>query len=70
MLMKNKEGKIVSKARSANAKKAFGGSSFKKWADATKAARKALNLTGFVAVGGKSAQGKALYVKAKSIMTQ
>merc|ERR1712176_785189 len=56
-LMKNKYGKIVSKARSAYAKKAFANS-------AVKAARKALNITGFVAVGGKSATGKALYAKA------
>merc|ERR1712217_766996 len=67
-LMKNKHGKIVSKARSANSKKAFANSPLKKWADAVKAARKALNLKGFVAVGGKSAQGKALYAKAKTLL--
>merc|ERR1712066_193354 len=65
-LMKNKNGKIVSKSRSAHAKKAFANSALKKWADAVKAARKALNLKGFVAIGGKSAQGKALYAKAKT----
>merc|ERR1712242_428022 len=57
-LMKNKFGKIVSKARSAYAKKAYANSGFKAWTDAVKAARKALNITGFVAVGGKSATGK------------
>ena len=40
----------------------------KKWADATKAARKALGLVGFVPVGGKTVAGKALYAKAKSLM--
>merc|ERR1712203_422025 len=66
-LMKNKSGKVVSKALSAKAKKAYA-STVKVWADAVKAARKALGLTGFVAIGGKSAAGKALYAKAKSIL--
>merc|ERR1711997_16504 len=59
--VKNKSGKIVSK-------KAFASSGLKAWCDAVKAARKALNLTGFVAIGGKSATGKALYAKAKSLL--
>merc|ERR1712127_562575 len=67
-LVKNKQGKVVSKARSASSKKHFGRSALKKWADATKAARKALGVTGFVPVGGKTAAGKALYAKAKSLM--
>merc|ERR1711941_121899 len=60
-LLKNKSGKIVSK-------KAYANSAIKKWADAMKAARKALNLKGFVPMGGKTAQGKALYAKAKSLL--
>merc|ERR1712039_171457 len=40
----------------------------KAWADAVKKARKELGLTGFVAIGGKSAAGKALYAKAKSLL--
>merc|ERR1711994_66590 len=60
-LVKSKSGKIVSKKASERAKKAFASSGIK-------AARKALNLTGFVAVGGKSATGKALYAKAKSLL--
>merc|ERR1712186_210234 len=68
-LIKNKNGKIVSKAASARAKKAFANSGIKAWADAVKKARKALNLTGFVAIGGKSATGKALYAKAKALMS-
>merc|ERR1712186_120759 len=66
-LMKNKNGKIVSKKSSASSKKRYANSGAKKWADAVKAARKALGLKGFVAVGGKSAAGKALYAKAKAI---
>merc|ERR1712186_305361 len=67
-LVKNKNGKIASKAASARAKKAYASSGIKAWADAVKKARKALNLTGFVAIGGKSATGKALYAKAKALM--
>merc|ERR1711974_434168 len=67
-LVRNKSGKIVSKASSARAKRAYATSGIKAWADAIKAARKALNLTGFVAIGGKSATGKALYAKAKALL--
>merc|ERR1711897_100296 len=67
-LQKNKFGRIVSKAASARGKRNWANSGLKKWADAVKAARKALNLTGFVAVGGKSATGKALYAKAKALL--
>jgi hypothetical protein len=67
-LTRNKRGKVVSKAASARSKKAFASSPLKAWSDATKAARKALGLTGFVPVGGKTAAGKALYAKAKSLM--
>jgi len=58
-LIKSKTGKIVSKKQSMSAKKNFakrlGG-----WNKAVMAARKALGVKGFCAVGGKSAQGKAL----------
>merc|ERR1712012_203829 len=67
-LTKNKSGKIVSKAASVRAKKAYASSGIKAWADACKAARKALNLTGFVPIGGKSETGKALYAKAKALL--
>merc|ERR1712241_350211 len=67
-LIKNKNGRIVSKAKSAFSKKNWANSGLKKWADAVKAARKALNLTGFVAIGGKSATGKAPYAKAKALL--
>merc|ERR1719477_572296 len=67
-LVKSKSGKIVSKAASIRAKKAYASSGIKAWADACKAARKALNLTGFVPIGGKSATAKALYAKAKALL--
>merc|ERR550514_802461 len=54
-LTKNKAGKVVSKKRSAYAKKMFakriGG-----WTAAVNKARKALGVKGFQAVGGKSAK--------------
>merc|ERR1711933_161859 len=68
-LTKNKSGKIVSKKASARAKRCYATSGIKAWADAVKAARQALGLTGFVAIGGSSAAGKALYAKAKSILS-
>merc|ERR1712117_240455 len=67
-LTKSKGGKIVSRAASARAKKAFAKSALKKWCDACKMARKDLKITGFCPVGGKTAQGKALYTKVKSIL--
>merc|ERR1719323_2865112 len=67
-LTKNKDGKIVSKAKSARAKKDWAKSALKKWVDAVKQARKALNVKGFCAVNGKTATGKAVYAKAKAIL--
>merc|ERR1712003_538967 len=58
-LVKSKTGRIVSKKASARAKKAYATSALKK-------ARKQLNIKGFCACGGKTAQGKALYAKTKS----
>merc|ERR1719432_224389 len=66
--MKNTYGKIVSKAASARAKKAYG-KTIKTWIEAVKKARSALSLKGFVAINGKSAEGKALYAKTKSILS-
>merc|ERR550539_2192706 len=65
-LVVSKTGKVVSKRQSASAKKKFALSKLKDWCNAVKAARKALGLSGFVPVGGKTPVGKALYVKAKS----
>merc|ERR1712079_648854 len=46
----------------------LGSRPLKKWSEACKKARKTLGITGFCAVGGSSAQGKALYAKVKSIL--
>lgn len=65
-LMKNKRGKVVTKKQHA-----IGAALFKKtgqrWLEACMTARKELGVKGFCAIGGKSAQGKALYAKAKSL---
>merc|ERR1712137_541364 len=58
-LTKNKNGKVVSKAASAAAKKRFA-KTLGSWNKAVQTARKELGIKGFCAVGGKSAQGKAL----------
>merc|ERR1719352_2218469 len=50
-LMKSKSGKIVSAKKSALGKKS-------KWIQATNAARKALGIKGFQAIGGKTAKGQ------------
>merc|ERR1719373_1007789 len=62
-LMKNKYGKVVSKKASAAAAR-------RAWPKAVQQARKALSLKGFVSINGKTAEGKALYAKAKSIVSQ
>merc|ERR1711924_142453 len=67
-LTKSKRGKIVSKKASAGAKKRFAGSAAQAWIKACQKARKELRVTGFVAIGGKTATGKALYAKAKSFL--
>merc|ERR1719205_85813 len=67
-LTRSRSGKIVSKAASARAKKAFAQSALKKWGDACKKARKELKIVGFCPMGGQTAQGKALYAKAKSLL--
>merc|ERR1712160_29792 len=66
--IKNKSGKVVSKKASAAGKKRYAKNGLKAWADAVKKARKELGSVGFVPIGGKSAAGKALYAKAKSLL--
>merc|ERR1719203_2237611 len=68
-LVKNKAGKVVAKSASARSKKIFASSALKRSSDATQQARKALGLTGFVAIGGSSTEGKALYAKVKSMVS-
>merc|ERR1712110_1205433 len=67
-LTRSKTGKVVSKAMSAAAKKRFASSALSKWCKACQAARKALGIKGFAPVGGKTAQGKALYAKTKALL--
>merc|ERR1712079_163474 len=64
-LVKNKKGKIVSKASRASGIKSY--KNISGWTKATTMAKKALGLKGFVPVGGKRPTGKALYAKAMSI---
>merc|ERR1719476_95553 len=64
-LTRNKSGKIVSKAASANGKKAY--KRLAGWNKAVAQAKKELKLSGFVPLGGKSAKGRALYAKAKAL---
>merc|ERR1712086_979149 len=59
-LKKNKSGKVVSKKQSARGAK-------NKWTKCVAAARKALHIKGFQAVGGKSAKGQALLKKVRSL---
>merc|ERR1719373_1034137 len=64
-LTRNKAGKIVSKRASAAGKRAF--KNIEAWLESVMAARKALHMQGFIAINGKSVQGKALYVKSKAL---
>merc|ERR1719297_674983 len=65
-IMKNKRGKVVSKAMSELRRKKYKGSKLEAWTKACAAARKELGITGFVALNGKAPQGRALYAKAKA----
>merc|ERR1712139_442777 len=64
-LMKNKNGKIVSKKMSAASKKRFA-NTVAPWMKAVKKARAALKLKGFVAIK----KGSPLYIKAKEFYNQ
>merc|ERR1712087_186658 len=63
-LMKNKNGKVVSKRANANGKRAY--QRIRRWTQCVTGARKELNIKGFCAVNGRG-QGKALYAKAKAL---
>eukprot|EP00931_Biecheleriopsis_adriatica_P076939 TRINITY_DN505_c1_g1_i1.p2 TRINITY_DN505_c1_g1~~TRINITY_DN505_c1_g1_i1.p2 ORF type:complete len:126 (+),score=43.30 TRINITY_DN505_c1_g1_i1:3-380(+) len=65
-LTKNMRGKVVSKKKSAAGKKAY--KYISGWTKAVQQSRKELGIKGFCAIGGKSAQGRALYAKAKSLL--
>merc|ERR1711942_564050 len=64
-LIRNKHGRVVSKKAHAHGKKAY--KNVQKFANAVKAARKALGIKGFVPIGGKTAKGQALLKKARSL---
>merc|ERR1719198_23536 len=64
-LMKNKRGKVVSKKTNAHGRKMY--KNIEGWVSSVVAARKALQVTGFVPINGKTLQGKALYVKSKAL---
>merc|ERR1711985_143559 len=64
-LMRNKRGKIVSKRQSAQGKRAY--VRIEDWTESFMAARKALQLSGFVAINGRTLQGKALYLKTNAL---
>mmetsp|Transcript_59357 Transcript_59357/g.165750 ORF Transcript_59357/g.165750 Transcript_59357/m.165750 type:complete len:158 (-) Transcript_59357:122-595(-) len=64
-LMRNKRGKVVSKRASAAGKRAY--RRIENWVEALMHAREALHVRGFVAINGRSLQGKALYVKTKAL---
>lgn len=66
LLMSNAKGKIVSKRQSAHGKKSF--KNIEGWVEAVMEARAAFNAKGFVAINGKTLQGKALYAKAKTLL--
>merc|ERR1712151_229013 len=65
-LMRNKRGKIVSKRASANGNRRY--RQIEGWVEVHMAAREALHVRGFVPINGKTLQGKALYIKTKSIL--
>merc|ERR1712028_317193 len=65
-LTRNSRGKIVSR-KAAAGRKSY--ANIRSWTQACQKARKALNLKGFIAINGKSPQGKALYAKAKSFFS-
>merc|ERR1712066_1210242 len=62
-LIKNKNGKVVSKKRHAFAKKH---GRIQKWTGAVVKARKALGIKGFAVIGGKTKQGQTLLSKVRS----
>ena len=68
-LMKSKRGRVVTKKQHAKGKALFQKYA-QRWLDAVMKARKELGVKGFCAIGGKSAQGKALYAKAKAIYAE
>jgi hypothetical protein len=65
-LIRNKRGRIVSSRASEAGKKRY--LRISRWMSAVQQARRVLNVTGFVAINGKSLEGKALYCMANELM--
>uniref|UniRef100_A0A7S1FIR9 Uncharacterized protein n=1 Tax=Noctiluca scintillans TaxID=2966 RepID=A0A7S1FIR9_NOCSC len=65
MLMKNRRGKVVSKRANASGRRRF--VNIEPWVRALMAARECLRISGFVAVNGRTLQGKALYIKTRAL---
>jgi len=65
-LVRNKEGRVVSKKSREAGKLAYQKNGIAKFIKAVQQARKALGIKGFQAVGGKTARGQALLKKARS----
>merc|ERR1711944_211234 len=59
-LMRNRNGKVVSKKSSARAKKAYQKNGLAKWTKAVQQAKKSMGIKGFQVIGGKTAKGQAL----------
>merc|ERR1719245_8733 len=68
MLVRNKRGKIVSKRASAHGARCF--KQVEGWLEAVMSARGSLHTQGFVAINGKTSQGKALYAKSKALYSK
>eukprot|EP00438_Fugacium_kawagutii_P030635 Skav204328 [mRNA] locus=scaffold1960:17677:39417:- [translate_table: standard] len=64
---KNRRGRVVYKKMSDQAKERMKTSKISTWYQSVKEARRALNLVGFVPVGGKTVTGQALLAKTKVI---
>merc|ERR1711915_789161 len=66
-LMKNKDGRVVSKKASAAGKKLYKKNGIDKWVKAVQSAKKSLGIKGFQVIGGKTSKGQALLKKARSL---
>merc|ERR1711934_137282 len=58
-LVRNKQGKVVSRKASEAGKKRYRKNGLHKWTEATNKARRALGIKGFCPIGGKTAKGQA-----------
>merc|ERR1712062_5477 len=65
-LIRNKNGKVVSKKASLRAKAAYKKNNLGAWTKAVQQARAALKIKGFQVIGGTTPTGKALLAKARS----